>query len=450
MWQQQWRRCRRCRGCNGTRRIDDRLHRERRIAGDEVELFPSWRIVELVRCIQQHHRITFQRDRTITLRRQVDRYAAAAVDRQDHAKGPAGSVVAHAHDIAGSRDGAVRKRLATVGSSAIQHKGWTQSLDAIAGIVNVRTRRRVTRTECGPQNNTDKEHHSDDNHCRSQRIRDLVAKRTEPANRSEQEIAGYRDVLNTIHTNYAEMQLTSNLVLQLHRNLFQFVPGGGGRWKSTDNDITATRPDGTTVVRFKPLAPHLVSDAMTQLHDRYRAALDTRAVDPLLLVPMYVLDFLCIHPFADGNGRMARLLSLLLLYQAGYQVGRYISLETAIEETKEEYYDSLYASSEGWHEARHSLVRWWEYFVGVMLVKAYQQFEERVGVTNARRGAKRDMIRDAVNRLPNRFRYADLERTLSAVSRPTIARALRELRAEGAVRCVKPGRDASWEKLTRR
>lgn len=279
-----------------------------------------------------------------------------------------------------------------------------------------------------------------------QRIRDLVAKRTQPANRSEQEIAGYRDVLNTVHTNFADMPLTSNLVLQLHRDLFQFVPAGGGRWKATDNDITETRADGTTVVRFKPLAAHLTPDAMTRLHDAYREKLDAGTVEPLLLVSAYVLDFLCIHPFADGNGRMARLLSLLLLYQAGYEVGRYISLEAVIEQTKEGYYDSLHASSQGWHDAQHSLVPWWEYFVGVMLVKAYRQFEERVGVTTARRGAKRDMIRDAVNRLPNRFRYADLERALPAVSRPTIARALRELRAEGAVRCVKPGRDATWEK----
>src|SRR5437762_4698459 len=279
-----------------------------------------------------------------------------------------------------------------------------------------------------------------------QRIRDLVAKRTEPANRSEQEIAGYRDVLNTIHTNFADMQITSNLVLQLHRDLFQFVPGGGGRWKSADNDITETRPDGTTVVRFKPLAPHLVTDAMAQLHDRYRGALDARAVDPLLLVPTYVLDFLCIHPFADGNGRMARLLSLLVLYQAGYQVGRYISLETAIEETKEGYYDSLHASSQGWHEAGDSPVPWWENSVGVMVLKAYPQFEERAGATTARRGAKRDMIRDVVGRLPHRFRYADLGRALPAVSRPTIARALRQLRDEGSIRCLKPGRDATWEK----
>ena len=279
-----------------------------------------------------------------------------------------------------------------------------------------------------------------------QRIRDLVAKRTQPANRSEQEIAGYREVLSIIHTNFANMPLTSNLVLQLHRDLFQFVPGGGGRWKSTGNDITERRPDGTTVVRFKPLAAHLTPEAMARLHNAYRAKLDEQTVEPLLLISAYVLDFLCIHPFADGNGRMARLLSLLLLYQAGYEVGRYISLEGVIEATKEGYYDSLYTSSQGWHEAQHSLVPWWEYFVGVMLVKAYREFEDRIGVTSARRGAKRDMIRDAVKRLPAQFRYADLERALPAVSRPTIARALRELRAEGAIRCLKPGRDATWEK----
>lgn len=279
-----------------------------------------------------------------------------------------------------------------------------------------------------------------------ERIRDLVANRTQPANRSEQEIAGYRDVLNTIHTHVADTPLTANVVLQLHRDLFQFVPGGGGRWKGTDNDVTETRPDGTTVVRFKALAAHLTPDAMTQLHEAYRSTVDAGTIEPLLLIPAYVLDFLCIHPFADGNGRMARLLSLLLLYQAGYEVGRYISLEGVIEETKEGYYDSLYASSQGWHEGQHSLVPWWEYFVGVMLVQAYRDFEHRVGVMSARRGAKRDMIRDVVNRLPNRFRYADLERALPAISRPTIARALRELRAEGAVRCAKPGRDATWEK----
>ena len=235
-------------------------------------------------------------------------------------------------------------------------------------------------------------------------------------------------------------------MLQLHRDLFQFAPGGGGHWKSTDNDIMERRPDGTSVVRFKPVPAHLTADAMERLHTEFSATLDAGTVEPLLLIPAYVLDFLCIHPFADGNGRMARLLSLLLLYQAGYEVGRYISLETAIENTKEGYYDALQASSQNWHEGQHSLVPWWEYFVGVMLVKAYREFEDRVGTTSAKRGAKRDMIRDVVGRLPNEFRYADLERALPAVSRPTIARALRELSAEGVVRCVGRGRDATWEK----
>jgi Fic family protein len=177
-----------------------------------------------------------------------------------------------------------------------------------------------------------------------------------------------------------------------------------------------------------------------------RDVLDDGVVDPLLIVPAYVLDFLCIHPFRDGNGRMARLLSLLLLYKAGYQVGRYISLEAAVEATRDGYYDSLFASSQGWHDGAHTLRPWWEYFLGVMLLTAYRTFEERVGVTSARRGAKRDMIIDAVRRLPRQFKYGDLERQLPAVSRPTIGRALRQLRDEGAIVCLYPGRDATWEK----
>ena len=176
-----------------------------------------------------------------------------------------------------------------------------------------------------------------------ERIRALVARRTRPANRSEQEIAGYREVLNTVHTHPGDIRLTPNVVLQLHRDLFQFVPGGGGRWKSSNNDITETRADGRTVGRFRPVPAHLTAEAMARLHREFKATVDAGAVEPLLLIPAYVLDFLCIHPFADGNGRMARLLSLLLLYQAGYEVGRYISLESTIEGTREGYYDALYS-----------------------------------------------------------------------------------------------------------
>jgi Fic family protein len=278
------------------------------------------------------------------------------------------------------------------------------------------------------------------------RVRALVAGRTEPRTRSEQEIAGYREVLNTIHLHHDGMDLTPNLVLQLHRDLFQFVPGGGGRWKPTDNQITETRADGSRIVRFTPVPAHAVSDAMAQLHTRYAGALAAGAVEPLLLIPAYVLDFLCIHPFSDGNGRMARLLTLLALYKAGYEVGRYVSLEALVEITKESYYDTLYACSQRWHEGMHTLGPWWEYLLGVVLLASYREFERRVGALTARRGAKRDMIVDAVSRIGAQFKYADLERLLPGVSRPTINRVLRELRIRGDIRCVKPGRDAMWEK----
>jgi Fic family protein len=280
----------------------------------------------------------------------------------------------------------------------------------------------------------------------SDRIRDLVARRTEPRNRFEQEIAGYRDVLATIHVHHAAMEVTPNVVLQLHRDLFQFVPAGGGRWKSTNNTITETAPDGTTRVRFTPVDAHLTADAMRRLHEGFATASAEGKVEPLLLVAAYVLDFLCIHPFLDGNGRMARLLSLLLLYKTGLEVGRYISLEAIVEQTKNSYYDTLHASSQRWHEGEHNLIPWAEYFLGVMLLGAWREFEDRVGVTAEKRGIKRELIADAVRRLPRTFRFADVERLLPAVSRPTINRTLREMRLQGAIRVLKGGRDATWEK----
>jgi len=279
-----------------------------------------------------------------------------------------------------------------------------------------------------------------------ERVKALVAGRTQPRNRSEQEIAGYRDALNTIHAHHEAMDLTPNLVLQLHRDLFQFVPGGGGRWKPSDNQITETRADGTTVIRFTPVQTYAVPDAMAQLHERFTATLEGGAVEPLLLIPAYVLDFLCIHPFSDGNGRMSRLLTLLALYRAGYAVGRYVSLEALVEDTKESYYDTLGTSSLGWHDAGHSLVPWWEYFLGVVLLTSYREFERRVGTLSEKPGAKRDMIVDAVDRMGSQFKFADLERLLPSVSRPTINRILRELRIRGDIRCAKAGRDATWEK----
>jgi Fic family protein len=278
-------------------------------------------------------------------------------------------------------------------------------------------------------------------------IRDLVRGRAQPKNRSEQEIAGYRDVLTTIHASSEHIPFTTGVVQQLHRDLYKFTPTQGGEWKQADNTITEKLPNGVERVRFQPTPAFRTPEAMKELHERFNERWEEQQVDRIILIPTYVLDFLCIHPFHDGNGRMARLLALLLLYKAGYEVGRYISLEQVIEETKEGYYDTLFRSSQGWHEAHHDLRPFWDYFIGVVLLRAYRLFEERVGAVSGARGAKREIVIDAVEHLPVQFRYGDLERACPGVSRPTIARVLRELREGGRITLIKGGRDALWEKV---
>jgi len=180
----------------------------------------------------------------------------------------------------------------------------------------------------------------------AERIKELVEQKATPRNRSEQEVAGYRDVLNTIHANHPHMPFTPNVVLQLHRDLYQFVPQQGGRWKATNNEIAEILPDGTRIVRFLPVPAHLTPAAMNRLHERFDELWDRGEIDPLLLIATYVFDFLCIHPFTDGNGRMARLLTLLLLYRAGYEVGRYVSLEKIVENHDTGYYNRQLGSKQ--------------------------------------------------------------------------------------------------------
>ncbi len=279
-----------------------------------------------------------------------------------------------------------------------------------------------------------------------QRLQLLMADKVSPQSRSEQEILGYREVLNSIHANYDGMTFTPGLVLQLHRDLTQFLPIQGGVWKGSDNDIRETRADGTTVVRFRPVPAYLTPQAMQELHGHFNQYWQEGTIEPLLLIATCSLDFLCVHPFLDGNGRMARLLSLLLLYQAGYEVGRYISLEAIIERTKESYDETLQRCSQRWHEGEHELLPWWEYFLGVVL-SAYRGFEQRVGVVTTQKGAKREMVADTIARLPQQFQISDIQKACPTVSRPTINRVLAHLKKESRVHCVKGGRDALWEKL---
>lgn len=279
-----------------------------------------------------------------------------------------------------------------------------------------------------------------------ERLAALVALKTTPFDRSEQEIAGYRDALSFVHANASHIwPVTNGVVLQLNRSMNSFMPNPGGAWKTTDNDIVEWTPEGEQRVRFKPVAAHLVEDVMRDTHAGLRDLWETGGIDELVLSAAYVLDFLCVHPFLDGNGRMSRLLTLMLLYRAGFDVGRYVSIERIVEDSRESYYEALAKSSLGWHEAQHDLLPWLEYFLGVLIV-AHREFEDRVGAVRSQKGAKRDLVMDCVRHLPMQFQFADLSRACPGVSRPTIDRALRQLRESGEIRLLKSGRDALWQR----
>ena len=279
----------------------------------------------------------------------------------------------------------------------------------------------------------------------AKRLRELITARAAPADRTEGEIAGYRDVLDTIHQNHPRIPFTDRVVLQFHRDLLKYAGDVGGHWKISSNEIRETLPDGTKRTRFEPLAPHLTEDAMRVLHENFRDALHDGTWDPLFLIPFYILDFLCIHPYADGNGRMARLLSLLALYHQGYEVGRYISLERIIEKTKESYYETLYLSSQGWHEGKHDVWPWTEYFLGTLLA-AYAEFEDRFERAGSGRGNKTDTVQHAVQAFIADFSLSDLEKACPLVSRDMIRRVLFDLKKVGQVECLGRGRAAKWRK----
>jgi len=278
------------------------------------------------------------------------------------------------------------------------------------------------------------------------RLEPLVRGKTTPRDRSESEVAGYRDALAEIHAKAHHMALSPRLILDFHRRMYALTPEKGGHWKEKDNAIVEVRADGRHVVRFRPVSALATPEHIKKLCQLYHRALDEQQVEPLLLIGSFVLDFECIHPFRDGNGRVGRLLTLLLLYQAGYEPGRYISLERIVEETKETYYEALQRSSRNWHEARHDLHPWWDYFLGT-LIAAYREFEDRVGAIATARGAKRAMVRSAVARLPSRFRLGDLQHACPGVSYPTLKRALADLQREKQVRCLGKGRNAEWERI---
>lgn len=276
------------------------------------------------------------------------------------------------------------------------------------------------------------------------RVRNILASpRPLFKDRDEEEVRGYREALSLIHGNTADLPITEETVCRLH-HLARGQIWDAGCYKSKDSDIIERHADGRVRVRFRTVPASDAPGHMARLISDWEHCLEERWVHPLIAIAAFNLDFLCIHPFRDGNGRVSRLLLLLQCHRLGYEVGRYISLERVIEQHKERYYETLEHSSYGWHENQHDP---WVYinFVLSILKTAYQEFEERVGDLQAPRGSKTEMILAALDRLPREFTLAQLEQACPGVSREMVRRVLREQKGE-RVECIGRGPGAKWIK----
>jgi Fic family protein len=276
------------------------------------------------------------------------------------------------------------------------------------------------------------------------RLRPLVLGKARPKDRSEQEIAGYRSALNLIHTEAQKLQITPDLLRRLHQ-LCQEGSGDAGEFKRIDNEVIELRPGEAPIVRFKCVSAKATPAAVDELCLVYRHAIDQDHIPPLIAIGALVLDFLCIHPFRDGNGRVSRLLTLLAIYQQGYEVGRYISLERLIEESKEDYYHVLQQSSQRWHDGKHELLPWLNHFLAIVR-RGYGEFEKRAGDVKSKRGAKSALIEAALESFLGDFTLADIERACPGVSRDLIRRLLWQKQKDGLLECLNRGPGAVWRK----
>lgn len=280
------------------------------------------------------------------------------------------------------------------------------------------------------------------------RVTELVQDKTTPQSRSEEEIAGYRKALDTIHSSAEHIPLRTSVVLQIHRDIYSFTPTPGGRFKSSQNEVARFDQQGNKLgVIFKGVSPFETPGAMAELHERFAEAIESEEHSPLLLSGIYVFDFLMIHPFNDGNGRLSRLLTLLLLYHCGHEVGRFISLEKLVEESKETYYESLEKSTAGWDESTHDIWPWLNYFLGI-LNAAYKEFEARAGELMGGRGSKAMRIKLFVrSRAADVFTFDEVHQALPDISSDHIRAELRKLRDAGFIESPGRGRK-EWRRLS--
>ena len=267
----------------------------------------------------------------------------------------------------------------------------------------------------------------------SSRIRQLVQDKTAPRSRDEQEIAGYRDALNIIHESFDAIPITRGYILQLHKIMYSHMYNPmAGQTKNVQNYISATYPDGHTQVLFTPSSPFETPEALDRICEEYNRVIGNHEVEPLIAIPVFIHDFLCIHPFNDGNGRMSRLLTTLLLYRSGFYVGRYISLEAKIAKNKDLYYDALGASQVGWHEGTEDAVPFIKYILGTILA-AYQDFEDRFSLVGEKLSALETVRRASLQKI-GRFTKSDIRELCPSLSVSSVEGALRRMVAEGEIR----------------
>lgn len=277
------------------------------------------------------------------------------------------------------------------------------------------------------------------------RIGQIAKKKTTPKNRDEREIAGYRDVLNTIHENYDYIDINSNIILQLHRDLYKYAGlSYGGKFKNSQNYIEETLEDGTKRTRFTPLSPVETPIAVEELCNSYNKIINKGEVDPLLVIPIFILDFVSIHPFNDGNGRISRLLTLLLLYKSGYIVGKYISIEKIIEETKETYYDALEKSSLNWHNNQNDYSYFVEYYLGIIL-SAYKEFASRVEYLTNKKLTAIERVSVLFMESVSPINKSYLMERCPDISETTIERSLNTLLKEKKIEKISGGRFTEYK-----
>lgn len=280
----------------------------------------------------------------------------------------------------------------------------------------------------------------------SARLKKLVEEKTAPRNRNEEEIAGYRDVLNLIHENFDVISISKNYILQMHKMMFRYMDNPfAGKTKNIQNYITINYPNSKSEILFTPLSPFETPEALENICNEYNKVIGNFEIDPLLVIPYFIHDFLCIHPFNDGNGRLSRLLTTLLLYRSGFYVGKYISLEALIAKDKSAYYGSLQKSGLNWHEENEDILPFMKYLLGIILA-GYKDFEDRFSIVEEKLPAI-ELVRKAISQKMGRFTKQDIIELCPTLSLSSIEGSLRKLVDEGEIQREGIGRATKYIRL---